>query len=136
MNLPSTGTTRRQKPSHHNGRLRGPRPKQARQVRSKVKVMLTVFFDHEGVVHHDYAPESQTVIKAYYVEVLHRLRDALRRKRTASWKQNDWQLYHDNAHAHSCHLVQNFLAKHQIPQVPQPPYTPDVAPCDFLYSQR
>ncbi|XP_011867391.1 PREDICTED: putative uncharacterized protein FLJ37770, partial [Vollenhovia emeryi] len=40
-----------------------PRPKKARQVRSKIKVMLTVFFDVRGIVHHEYAPEGQTVTK-------------------------------------------------------------------------
>uniref|UniRef100_A0A1B6IQK1 Tc1-like transposase DDE domain-containing protein n=1 Tax=Homalodisca liturata TaxID=320908 RepID=A0A1B6IQK1_9HEMI len=28
-------------------------------------------------------------------------------------------------------LIQTFLAKHGTPQVPQPPYSPDMAPCDF-----
>ncbi|GFT74322.1 hypothetical protein TNCV_538871, partial [Trichonephila clavipes] len=32
-----------------------PRPK-ARQVRSKIKVMLIVFLDADGIVHHEYAP--------------------------------------------------------------------------------
>ena len=27
--------------------------------------------------------------------------------------------------------MQGFLAKHQITQVTQPPYSPDLAPCDF-----
>ena len=31
------------------------------------------------------------------------------------------------------HLVQSFLVKHQIPQVTQPPYSPDWAPCDFWF---
>jgi hypothetical protein len=60
--------------------------KKARQVQSKVKVVLTVFFDHEGVIHHEYAPEGQTVNMEYYVEVLCWLRDVLRRKQPASWK--------------------------------------------------
>ena len=30
------------------------------QVRSKTKVMLLAFFDSEGIVHHEYAPEGQT----------------------------------------------------------------------------
>ena len=30
------------------------RPKKARQIRSKVKVLLTVFFDCKGVVHHEF----------------------------------------------------------------------------------
>lgn len=37
-----------------------PRPKKARQVRSNVKVMLTVFFDFHGVVHYECLPEKQT----------------------------------------------------------------------------
>ena len=33
-----------------------PRPKKARQVRSNVKVLLTVFFDCRGVVYHEFLP--------------------------------------------------------------------------------
>jgi hypothetical protein len=33
------------------------------QVRSNVKVMLTVFFDSHGVVHNEYAPQSTTITK-------------------------------------------------------------------------
>lgn len=108
-----------------------PRPKKVRQSRSNVKVMLTVFFDHEGIVHHEYAPAGQTITKEYYLEVLRRLRDAVRRKRQNLWDCSQWHLHHDNAPAHSSRLVQEFLAKHSITQVPQPPYSPDLAPCDF-----
>ena len=38
--------------------------------RSKVKVMLTIFFDDQGVVYHKYASEGQTINKQYYLEVL------------------------------------------------------------------
>jgi len=41
------------------------------------------------------------------------------------------QLHHDNAPAHFTALVQDFLAKHHITHVCQPPYSPDLAPCDF-----
>ena len=30
------------------------------------------------------------------------------------------------------HAVQHFLAKHNIPQLQHPPYSPDMAPCDFF----
>jgi hypothetical protein len=29
--------------------------------------------------------------------------------------------------------VHNFLAKHKIPQVQQPPHSPDLAPCVFFF---
>ncbi|UYV61439.1 SETMAR, partial [Cordylochernes scorpioides] len=38
-----------------------PRPKKARQVRSNVKVLLTVFFDCRDVVHHEFLPQGRTV---------------------------------------------------------------------------
>lgn len=80
---------------------------------------------------HEYAPEGQTVNKKYYQEVLHCLRDAVRRKRPDLWESRNWQLHHDNAPAHSSRLIQDFLAKHGIPQVRQAPYSPDMAPGDF-----
>ena len=54
-------------------------------------------------------------------------------RRPQLWATGDWQLlHHDNMPAHASHLVQSFLVKHQITQVTQPPYSPDLAPCDFL----
>ncbi|XP_028047733.1 protein GVQW3-like [Monomorium pharaonis] len=58
-----------------------PKPKKARQSRSKIKVMLTVFFDYGGVVHYEYLPTGRTINKEYYLGVMRRLRDAVRRKR-------------------------------------------------------
>jgi histone-lysine N-methyltransferase SETMAR len=93
--------------------------------------MLTVFFDSRGMVHHEYAPQGTTITKEYYQEVLHRLRDSVRRKRPDLWAATTCQLHHDNAPAHSSHLIQTFLAKHGIPVVRQAPYSPDMAPFDF-----
>ena len=81
------------------------RPKKARQSRSNIEVMLTVFFDHEGFVNHEYAPPGQTVTKDYYIEVLCWLRDAVRRKRQQIWASGDWHLHHDHSPAHSSSLV-------------------------------
>ena len=109
-----------------------PRPKKARQVKSNVKVMMVVFFDEAGVVHHEYAPHGQTVNQTYYLEVLRRLRDAVRRKRPEKWRRNSWFLHHDNAPAHRALSIREFLAKHNIPTVDHPPYSPDLAPADFF----
>ena len=37
----------------------------ARQSRSSVKSMLIVFFDYEGVVHHEYAPTGPQWVHSY-----------------------------------------------------------------------
>jgi hypothetical protein len=34
-------------------------------------------FDSRGVVHHEYTPQSTTITKEYYQEVLHRLCDSV-----------------------------------------------------------
>ena len=55
--------------------------KKARQVRSHVKVMLTVFFYSESVIHYEFLPQGRTVNKEYYLEVMQRLREAVRKKK-------------------------------------------------------
>jgi len=57
-----------------------PRPKKARQVCSHVKVMLMVFFDSEGVVHYEFLSQGQTINEEYYLEVMQRLHEAVRKK--------------------------------------------------------
>ena len=52
-------------------------------------------------------------------------------RRLQLWAAGDWQLHHDNAPAHASCLVQSFSVKHQITQVTQPCYSPDLVPCDF-----
>ncbi|UYV77019.1 hypothetical protein LAZ67_14002900, partial [Cordylochernes scorpioides] len=109
-----------------------PRPKKARQVRSNVKVLLTVFFDCRGVVHHEFLPQGRTVNKEYYLQVMRNLREAIRQKRPDLWKNKNWLLHHDNAPAYTSLLVRDFLAKNNTLMMPQPPYFPDLAPCDFF----
>ncbi|UYV79066.1 hypothetical protein LAZ67_17000982 [Cordylochernes scorpioides] len=88
-----------------------PRPKKARQVRSNVKVLLTVFFGCRGVVHHEFLPQGRTVNKEYYLQVMRNLREAICQKRRDLWKNKNWLLHHDNASAHTSLLVRDFLAK-------------------------
>jgi hypothetical protein len=52
-----------------------PRPKKARQSRSATKSMLFVFFNIQGIVHHEFDPEGQTVNAEFYCSILHRLRE-------------------------------------------------------------
>ncbi|KAL4096440.1 hypothetical protein QTP88_021396 [Uroleucon formosanum] len=109
-----------------------PRPKKARQVRSSVKTMLIVFFDIEGIVHYEFVPHGQTVNQVFYKDVLMRLREKIRKKRPEKWRTETWFLHHDNAPAHSALSIREFLADKKIPVVPHPPYSPDLAPCDFF----
>ena len=52
-------------------------------------------------------------------------------RRPQLWAIGDRQLQHDNMPTCESHLLQSFLAKHQINQVTQLSYSPDLVPCDF-----
>jgi hypothetical protein len=71
--------------------------------------MLTVFLNHEGVVHQEYAPPDQTITKEYYIAVLCQVMDAVRRRRPQLWESGDWQHHHDNAPTHSLALMRAFF---------------------------
>ena len=54
-----------------------------------------------------------------------------RRKRPALFKSGQWHFYLDNAQVHNSILVTDYLTKMGIKTVPQPPYSPELSPCDF-----
>jgi len=96
-----------------------------------MKSMLICFFDLKGIVHKEFVSPGQTVNAAFYVEVLKRLQENVRRKRPDHWQNNTWLLHHDNAPAHAALLTRRFLTDNMT-VVPHPPYSPDLAPSDFF----
>ena len=46
-------------------------------------------------------------------------------------ESGQWHFLQDNAPVHNSILVTDYLTKMGIKSVPQPPYSPDVGPCDF-----
>ncbi len=52
-------------------------------------------------------------------------------KRPALFKSDQWHFQQDNAPVHNSILVIDYLTKMGIKTAPQPPYSPDVGPCDF-----
>jgi len=45
-------------------------------------------------------------------------------------------LHHDNAPPHASLLIREFLVKQETIVMPQPPYSPDLAPADFFLFQK
>ena len=78
-------------------------------------------------IHHSWLAKG----KGYYVEVLREFRKRFRRKTTALFKSGQWHFYQDNAPVHNSILVTDYLIKMGIKAVPHPPYSRDIAPCDF-----
>jgi histone-lysine N-methyltransferase SETMAR len=104
--------------------------KKARMSRSKFKDMLIVFFDIQGTVMTEWVPGNQTVNQQYYIEVLTKLRERVRRKRP-ELLINGWILHQNNAPAYNASYVKQFLANKNITVLGHPPHSPDLSPCDF-----
>jgi len=136
MKLGCTATMLKQKCSRRSGWENcRPDQKKARQSRSNVKVMCICFY-WKGIVHYEFVPQGETVNKHFYLNVLKHFRVAVRRKRPEAWKNNTWILHHDNAPAPVSLLIREFLTKHEMTVVPQPPYSPNLAPADFFLFQQ
>lgn len=108
-----------------------PQAKKTRKVPSKIKTMLITFFDSKGIIHKEFVPTGQTVTAAYYLEVLKRLMARIHRIRLEYRDPESWSLLHDNAPSHTALIVRQFLARNQVCVLNHPPYSPDLAPCDF-----
>ena len=70
-------------------------------------------------------------VTGYYVEVLREFRKTFRQKRPALFKSAQWHFHQDNAPDDNSILVTDYLTKMGIKAVPHPPYSTDLAPCDF-----
>jgi len=93
--------------------------------------MLLTFFDIRRIVHYELVPTGQTVNQAYYLEVLERLREKVRRKRPDIFANSSRILQHENAPAHTALSVKEFFATKQITLLEHPAYSPDLAPMIF-----
>ena len=78
-----------------------------------------------------WVPTGQTVNKEYYVKVLREFRKRFLGKRPALFKSGQWHFHQDNVPVHNSIVVTDYLTKMGIKTVPQPPYSRDLAPCDF-----
>jgi len=89
------------------------------------------FYVHE-IVHAKFLPQGQIINQLVYKNILQRLMRLVREKRRELWITTSWLLHHDNAPAHNTLGIREFLAKNNNAVLEQPPYFPDLAPCDFF----
>jgi hypothetical protein len=62
------------------------------------------------IVHFEFLEQGLTVNQHCYLEILARLREAVRRRRSELWPDS-WILHHDSDLAHEALAVRKFLAK-------------------------
>lgn len=106
-------------------------PKKPKTVPSAGKVMASVFWDENGILFVDYLEKGKTITGAYYASLLERLKKEVTAKRPGLAKKKIL-FHHDNAPAHTSMVVMAKMHELHFDLVPHPPYSPDLAPCDFF----
>ncbi len=91
--------------------------------------MLCVFFDAQCVIYQHVVPSKTKINSVYYVQILKSLQKHINKKRSEIARL--WILHRDNARPHVASIVRDFLEKCEIPTVAHPPYSTDLAHCDF-----
>lgn len=92
------------------------------------KVMLSVWWDSQGVLLFELLPPNRTITADYYCEQLERLREEIIRLRPL---QRQVRFLHDNARPHVATVTRQKLLDLGWEVLVHPPYSPDLAPSDF-----
>uniref|UniRef100_A0A0K0FJ11 Histone-lysine N-methyltransferase SETMAR (inferred by orthology to a human protein) n=1 Tax=Strongyloides venezuelensis TaxID=75913 RepID=A0A0K0FJ11_STRVS len=79
------------------------------------KVMVTVWWSSEGLVHHEFFKPGETINSESY------------------FNREGPILLHDNAHPHVSITTLQKINDLKYETLPQPPYSPDLAPTDFYF---
>ena len=108
-----------------------PSPKKAKVTPSSGKVMLSCFWDCEGIIMTDYLENGKTVTGDYYSGLLIKMRSKSVRKRSGKLR-NGVLLLHDNAPAHRAQQAVQTAEQCGFEILPHPAYSPDLAPSDFF----
>jgi len=102
-----------------------------RRSKFEQKNLFSIFFKSNGPVLIHAVDEGKTIDHSYYIE------NCLKPVVKEIWKQRKSagtkgiKLLHDNARSHVHSHVINYLTEEGINIMPHPPYSPDLAPCDY-----
>ncbi|KAJ7326980.1 hypothetical protein JRQ81_016739 [Phrynocephalus forsythii] len=94
--------------------------------------MLSIFWDSRGVILTDYLPKGETLNSDYYCNLLEKLHDALKKKKTL-W--HDQKRHPSPGRQCTCPYGPSIRChRHRLGYelLQYPPYSPDLAPTNFF----
>ena len=112
-----------------------PVPKRPNEHCPRKRVILITIFDSIGLINHEFLPNWQTVDSDFYIQVIRRFREKLRKKRPEMWKIGDWILQHDGASSLTSAQTRSYMEnmeKYKFEILLYPAYSPELAPCNFF----
>ena len=102
----------------------------AKRTMSIKKIMYVIFFTNQGPAVQIVAPNGKSVNARFYKGyVLHKLKKYFLSRGPATGLRGV-MLLHDNASSHIAAIVRKYLKQEKVVELPHPPYSLDLAPCD------
>ncbi|XP_043258954.1 histone-lysine N-methyltransferase SETMAR-like [Colletes gigas] len=95
------------------------------------KILLCVWWDCQGIIHHELLKSNLTITADRYVQQLQRVQEKLNEKRPVLVNRKDVILLHDNARPHTARVTQEKILELGWSVLRHPPYSPDLAPTDY-----
>jgi hypothetical protein len=116
--------------SHRSGRAHNHQEKK-RRGRSRVEqTACSLFFQREGIGHHEFVSHNTMVNSDFYYDVLRCTRENVQWRRPELLCNHNWLLHYDTAPAHTSLKTTEFMTNNMV-MILRPPYLPGLAPCDF-----
>ena len=103
----------------------------AKPVFTPRNVMLSVWWDCNGIVHHELLGPGQTINSTLYCQQLMRLKQAIKKKRPELINKKGAVFHHDNARPHIALVTRQKLSEFGWEVLMYPLYSPDLAPSDY-----
>ena len=92
---------------------------------------FSIWWDWKGVVYYELLPQGETINSEKYCNQLDQLKAAIAEKRPELANRRGVVFHHDNAKPHVALAVRQKLLQIDWDVLPQPPYSPDLAPSDY-----
>ena len=93
--------------------------------------MYAIFFNSMGETLQIPIPKGKSVTGKLYRDLVLKKFEKHLKKHGKSVGLRGVKLLQDNAPAHTSEVVKTFLENKGVELLPHPPYSPDLAPCDF-----
>jgi len=107
-----------------------PAHKKIRVQKSEGKILASIFWDQDDILHINYPPKGQTVNAEYYSCLLVNFNGILKEKRRGKVTKGVLFL-HDKVGSHRPLTTQKKLAYLGFQYLDHPPYSPDLDPSDY-----